>query len=96
MGVFIMPVAASAGCWDYTEHADPAPRVQICYQDVCDVTTVDFVCSNAFEHREGYAIGWSVLCESKDPDEAAACRYSWQGRPIDPAKNDFITIKQIE
>lgn len=96
VGALVTPTAGYAGCANFLENPQDAPVVQICYQDVCDLTTLDYACANVTDYRAEYAIGWSIQCKIKDGETEGTCIYSWQGRPIDPAKNDFITIKEME
>ena len=96
IGALTYPVAGHAGCANFQENPQNAPVVQICYRDACDITTQDYVCSNVSDYHAGYAIGWSIECTIEEGKTEGACTYFWQGRPIDPAKNDFITIKEIE
>ena len=86
-----------AGCSNFTDGsmAGPAPEVWICYDDVCDLTTLDFECANTGSYQARYAIGWGVNC-LLDGAGGQTCVITWQGREIDPAKHDRLTIVPLD
>ena len=88
--------AAFAGCSNFTDgslSSIEAPLYRVCYDDVCDITQQDYVCSNINSYQAGYAIGWTLDCTITGGEEQ--CVIAWQGRAIDPAKHDLITITQL-
>lgn len=50
---------AAAGCYHYTENP-PAPRVVVCFDQRCEMTTIDFACSNVYGAQSGFANGWRI------------------------------------
>lgn len=59
-----------AGCSNYTDGSltEPAPRVTICFDGVCEETTVDFECGNVHGAQIGYANGLRIeLSVDDDP-----------------------------
>lgn len=92
--LIVAPVTAFAGCSNFEDNLDAAPSFQICFSDVCDVTVQEYECANINRYLAGYAIGWSIECTVGDGTEET-CVYSWQGRKIDPAKSDLISITPI-
>ena len=89
--------SVSAGCANFTDGSirnTPPPRYRICYDEVCDITTQDYICSNVDSIQTGYAIGWTLDCRIADGREQD-CIISWQGRAIDPAKHDRLTFTEI-
>jgi hypothetical protein len=89
--------AAFAGCANFTDGSlgdTRAPDYRICYDDICDVTTQEYVCSNVDSYQAGYAVGWAVDCRIADGREQD-CTISWRGRAIDPAKHDRLTFEEI-
>jgi len=95
-GIWLLPSTVHAGCASYLENTENAPAFQICYEEVCDLTTLDYVCSNVTDYSAAYAIGWTMRCTITAGQDDGVCRYFWQDRPIDPAKNDFITITPVD
>ncbi|AKS46856.1 hypothetical protein SAMN05444287_1980 [Octadecabacter temperatus] len=93
-----MSGSAFAGCANFTDGSLPdnsAPVVRICYDDVCDITTQDYICSTMNTYHAGYAIGWSVDCTFNDATDQD-CQIAWQGRAIDPAKHDRLTFTELD
>ncbi|MFQ1701061.1 hypothetical protein ACJ5NV_10735 [Loktanella agnita] len=88
--------AAVAGCYDYTEGGSvAAPVVEICYKDVCDITTLDAVCSSAAYHIETYAIGWVKHCDFTTGQGEATCNITWEGRPVAADRAQFLSCRTI-
>lgn len=78
--------ASHAGCynWEDNNYADPEHHL-ICFKDKCDITRIDFICSNIDDSTRGFEVGWQIG-QSIDPFEKYA---SWQGVriPQDQHKN---------
>lgn len=90
--VLFAPSYAYAGCADYQDDLENAPKILACYGDACDVTVLLYECANAFTSQAGYEIGWSVWCEAAE----GTCRISWQDREIDPSKHHLISFTSID
>ncbi|EBA10721.1 lysozyme inhibitor LprI family protein [Roseobacter sp. CCS2] len=87
----------SAGCADYEDNSlpnTPAPQYRICYDDVCDETTLSFVCSNINGTQKGFANGWATYYTTAQSG-AESFRVTWHGRTIDADKHSRLTIEEI-
>lgn len=88
---------AIAGCSNYEDGSLPntqAPQYRICYDDVCDETTLSYECSNIRGSQTGFAIGWSidvVIAESGNQTTIIG----WQGRAIEEAKHYRLSVEKI-
>ena len=88
---------AYAGCANYEDGSmsGPAPVYKICYKSECDITTMAYECANVTSYSAGYTIGWSMQCDVIPDGGEGDCTILWQGRPIDPGKNKYISFKVI-
>lgn len=94
--LLIFGTSASAGCDNFEDGSLPnavAPKFRICYDDVCDVTQLSYVCANTYEIRQGFANGWATHY-TLSPKESF--KVFWQGRPIAQEKLSRLTINEIE
>ncbi|UCI33225.1 hypothetical protein [Mesorhizobium sp. B4-1-4] len=85
----IIPGPALAGCANYTDgSADISPpKATICFERVCEKTTVDFDCANIHGSQKGYANGWRVYVDA-DRKPAVAHVFRSRARPrIRPRQN---------
>ena len=94
-GIFLaVGTMASAGCNNFEDGSmgtTPPPQYRICYDDVCDVTQLSYICANAYEIRRGFANGWATHTTL----EPAGRSVTWQGRPIADEKLSRLTIEEI-
>jgi hypothetical protein len=62
LALLISPSNSQAGCVNYTDGSTTtaAPTVRICFDQVCDITTLDYECANASGGTMGYAVGWRI------------------------------------
>ena len=88
---------AIAGCANYENGSLPsvqAPQYRVCYDDVCDETTLSYECNNIRGSQTGFAIGWSidvVIAENGDRTTVIG----WQGRAINEAKHHRLSVEEI-
>jgi hypothetical protein len=99
-GIAISLVTAApaiAGCSNYEDGSLPntqVPQYQVCYDGVCDETTLSYECSNIRGSQTGFAIGWSidvVIAENGDQTTIIG----WQGCSIDEAKYNRLSVEEI-
>lgn len=89
---------ASAGCSNYEDGSLPgiaAPLYRICYDEVCDDTTLSYECSNVSGAQQGFANGWALDYSAIASGEVKLT-VTWQGRTIDESKHHRLVIEEIE
>lgn len=53
----------SAGCWNAEETGARGPAVEICFEGICEQTSMVVECAGAWGAIFSYANGWSVTVE---------------------------------
>jgi len=99
LSVAVMSLAtgkAFGGCANFEDGSMSiqAPVFEICYKSKCDITKMEYVCANMFNYSASYDVGWSVGCEIVE-NETSDCSIYWQGRKISPAKQQYITCRNL-
>lgn len=74
---------AWAGCVNFTENPEDAPKVTICFKGECVETVMQFECANANLVHVKYMNGWGVIY-----DERGTRVY----RPVDVPANEYSEI----
>lgn len=85
-----------AGCANFEDGSMQmeAPRFEICYNGVCDVTSLSYECANVYSSQIRFDIGWSKDCDLNRTDEYP-CTVYWEGRPIEQSKYGNITCEPL-
>ena len=94
----LIGTSAIAGCANYEDGSlpnTPAPVYRVCYDDVCDITTMSYQCANVYSAQLGFANGWALEYEAQDEGDGQKT-VSWQGRVIDEAKHHRLSYERID
>ncbi len=93
----VFATTVSAGCNNYEDGSLPgvtAPKYRICYDDVCDLTTLSYECANVTGSQQGFANGWALAYTLTDTGEIKL-KVTWQGREIDESKHHRLAIEEV-
>jgi hypothetical protein len=92
MGFVFLGTAASANCMNYTDGSttQAPPEYNICYDGVCEVTTVTYECANQSGVSRGFANGWEFYYGANG--EYVVGR---QGQVLDESDHSRVSAEEI-